>query len=164
MSEERKTHDGFCFPSFWDFNYWAPPSTFRLLLKTSAATAAIADGWEHFIFPQSPGRVGEKSSLKPPVVSHAAQRCLSPRLGSRRCERVLMKAAPAAIPPPRGSLEVSLLGSSKGRKEPRSQRHSRPISHLWLSSFLTPLMKTKYNKQAQKYKSAWGLFNYSCWF
>lgn len=133
-----------------------PPPSFFCCSKL----AAITDGWQHFIFPQTSGRAGEKKQFE----SRLSRASSHPGWDPGRRERGFgMKAALAAIPPPPGSPEGAFPGSSKGREEPRSRRYSCRISHLWLCSALRPLVRRKYNQQAWKYKCGWSRCNYSCW-
>lgn len=119
-------------------------------LHLSSAAQNFADRYEQNIFPQSPGRLREKSSLKTSGCVSRSPALPVAWLGSRRCERIVMKAPLAAIPPLLGSLTASFTGSSKGREESRSHRRSCRISHLWLCSISAPLMRRKYNQQAKR--------------
>lgn len=114
---------------------------------SSAAPNGCSCSWRMgaFHLPANSGRAGEESSLN---LSHAARRLLSAQVGiqtkwegldeSGRWQRSRLLVA---------AWERLLRGR---QRDARSRRHSCQMSHLWLCSIITPLVRRTCNQQAPK--------------
>lgn len=153
-----KTHDRFCFSSFETpffsshFNFWDLPEPF--LCNSGLETAAIADRYEHFIFLPSPVGVRVRFAFQKPSL------CLTSNVSRVLCQwRVPRLPLPLAqVGDPK---DVRDFDEGRVHRDPaltaafkhfwvikrtwglRGAGCFRQISHLWIRSFLTTILKRR---------------------